>query len=133
MSKIIYLPDDTLTFPNIVIPGAGTKIFCLENGSKKKATIMGKPSSIMCDHIFKELVKDSSKKFLMIGDTLNADIIFGKRCNFSTLLVESGVNKISDVQKIIDALEEGAVDQDLENQIPDYYIKELGDLLEYMQ
>ena len=97
----------------------------------KKATIIGKPSSVICDYMFKEAAKENPKKFLMIGDTLNADILFGKRHNFQTLLVESGLNKIDDVQKIIDTLEGGTVDVDLENQIPDYYISGLGDLLEY--
>lgn len=68
----------------------------------------------------------------MIGDRLNTDILFGKRHNFQTLFVESGVHKISDVQKIIDTLEGGAEDKDLEDQIPDFYLKELSDLLEYM-
>lgn len=91
---------------------------------------MGKPSSIICD-IFKEFGR-KSKKCLMIGDTLNADIVFGKRCNFETLLVESGVNKIEDVQKIIQTLEGGSDNQDLKDHVPDYYIKELGDLLEFL-
>ena len=69
----------------------------------------------------------------MIGDRLNTDILFGKRHNFQTLFVESGVHKISDVQAIIDTLESGKDDKDLEDQIPDFYTNELGDLLEYFE
>lgn len=103
----------------------------VEVSTGRKAEIIGKPSTLASKYFFKDAAKKTPKKFLMIGDTLHTDILFGKRQNFQTLLVESGLHKVGDVQKIIDTLEAGPVDQLLENQIPDYYIKSLGDLLEY--
>ena len=90
---------------------------------------MGKPENYLCDIFFKnELKKDNSDRFLMIGDRLNTDILFGKNNKFQTLLVESGVHKLDKVAEIIDELDGGVVDNDLENQIPDFYISCLGDL-----
>ena len=88
---------------------------------------MGKPENYLCDIFFKEEIKTDSRRFLLIGDRLNTDILFGKNNNFQTLLVESGVHKLDKVQEIIKELENGAKDPDLENQIPDYYLSALGD------
>ena len=123
--------EESFPLPKCDAPTVGGMLRCIEVNAGKKATIIGKPSSIICDYMFKEPAKENPKKFLMIGDTLYTDILFGKRHNFQTLLVESGLHKINDVQKIIDTLEGGIVDQDLEDQIPDYYISGLGDLLKY--
>lgn len=89
---------------------------------------MGKPESYLCDIFFKEEIKRNSKRFLMIGDRLNTDILFGKNNNLQTLLVETGVHKLDKVQEIVRELENGAIDADLENQIPDYYLSALGDI-----
>lgn len=91
---------------------------------------MGKPENWLCDIFFKEEIKRDSKKFLMIGDRLNTDILFGNNNKFQTLLVESGVHKIDKVQEIVEQVNRGEASQDLENQIPDYYISSLGALIE---
>ena len=128
----LIILDERFPLPKYVIPGTGTFVSCVETSAERKAIVMGKPTNMICDIFFKESSKETPKKFLMIGDRLNTDILFGKRHLFQTLFVESGVHKISDIEKIIHTLEGGTVDQDLDDQIPDYYIKELGDLLEYM-
>lgn len=89
---------------------------------------MGKPENYLCDIFFGDEIKRDSNRFLMIGDRLNTDILFGKNNNFQTLLVETGVHKLDKVEEIISELENGANDPDLENQIPDYYLSALGDL-----
>lgn len=90
---------------------------------------MGKPENYLCKIFFsEEMLKDPSR-FLMIGDRLNTDILFGKNNNFQTLLVETGVHKMDKVNEIIDDLEKsGSADKNLENQIPDFYLSRLGDL-----
>ena len=91
---------------------------------------MGKPEDYLCKVFFSdEMLKDRSR-FLMIGDRLNTDILFGNNNNFQTLLVETGVHKMNKVNEIIDELEKksGEVDKNLENQIPDFYLNRLGDL-----
>lgn len=90
---------------------------------------MGKPENWMCElSLMKESNCDSSR-FLMIGDRLNTDIIFGKINNFQTLLVGTGINQLNDVKEIIDKIEEGNLDPELKSQIPDYFISSIGELL----
>jgi phosphoglycolate phosphatase len=90
---------------------------------------MGKPENYLCDIFFKNELKDgNNSRFLMIGDRLNTDILFGKNNNFQTLLVETGVHKLHHVQAIIDELVNGKQDIELENQIPDFILSSLGDM-----
>lgn len=89
---------------------------------------MGKPENYLCDIFFGDEVKKNPQRYLMIGDRLNTDILFGKNNNFQTLLVETGVHKLDKVQEIFNELENGAKDVELENQIPDFYVSALGDL-----
>lgn len=91
---------------------------------------MGKPENYLCEIFFKDEIKTNSKRFLMIGDRLNTDILFGNNNNFQTLLVESGVHKMDKVEEIIEQVEKG--NDELKNQIPDFYISKLGSLLDKM-
>ncbi|CAO1438731.1 unnamed protein product [Diamesa serratosioi] len=121
--------DERFPMPNFVVPGTGSIVRAIETCAERKAVVMGKPENWLCDIFFKDDKRDS-KRYLMIGDRLNTDILFGKNNNYQTLLVESGVHKIDRVQEIIDMLEKGEVDdKTLEKQIPDFYISCLGDLL----
>lgn len=127
--------DERFPMPDFVMPGTGSIVKAIETCAERKATIMGKPmpNSLLSNIFFNdELVKDS-KRFLMIGDRLNTDILFGKNNNYQTLLVETGIHNFESVSEIIKTLENGqdvnwSIDQELENQIPDYYITKLGDL-----
>lgn len=93
-----------------------------------QAIVIGKPEKYLCDIFFGDELKRDSKRFLMIGDRLNTDILLGKRNNFQTLLVETGCHKMDKVKEVISELESGVNDPDLKNQIPDYYLSALGDL-----
>lgn len=117
--------------PNFVVPGTGSIVRCIETCSERKAIVMGKPENLLCEVFFKEEIKRDSKKFLMIGDRLNTDIIFGNNNNFMTLLVETGVHKIDKVEEIIDQINNGENDTELAKQIPDFYISSLGDLFNH--
>lgn len=87
---------------------------------------MGKPENYLCEIFFKDEIKRDSKRFLMIGDRLNTDILFGKNNNFQTLLVGTGVHKLDKVSEIIEDVKRGNTEE--QNQIPDFYIDKLGDL-----
>lgn len=89
---------------------------------------MGKPETHLCKIFFSEEQLAKPDRFLMIGDRLNTDILFGKKNNFQTLLVETGVHKMAKVNEIIEQLEKGTTAKEMEQQIPDYYISALGDL-----
>lgn len=120
--------DERFPMPNFVVPGTGSIVRSIETCAERKAVVMGKPENWLCDIFFKEEIKRDSKKFLMIGDRLNTDIWFGKNNDFQTLLVESGVHKIEKVQEIIDKINSGKAEPELEKQVPDFYISSLGDL-----
>lgn len=91
---------------------------------------MGKPENYLCEIFFNDEIKKNPKRFLMIGDRLNTDILFGNNNNFQTLLVETGVHKMDKVNEIIEQVEKG--EENLKNQIPDFYMSKLGKLLEFM-
>lgn len=120
--------DERFPMPNFVVPGTGSIVRSIETCAERKPVVMGKPENWLVDIFFKEEIKRDCKKFLMIGDRLNTDIWFGKNNNFQTLLVESGVHKIEKVQQMVDQINAGEAEPDLEKQVPDFYISTLGDL-----
>lgn len=120
--------DERFPMPNFVVPGTGSIVRAIETCAERKPVVMGKPENYLCEIFFKEEIKRDPSKFLMIGDRLNTDIWFGKNNNFQTLLVGTGVHKLDKVQEIVDKVNSGDGDSELEKQIPDFYISSLGDL-----
>ena len=124
--------DERVPMPNQVLPSTGTFVKCIETSAERKAIVVGKPSTMISEIYFKELIKKGPKKFLMIGDRMNTDVLFGKNNQFQTLLVETGVHKIHDIKKVFEELQDRTEYQDLENQIPDFITESLTDLLQYL-
>lgn len=61
-------------------------------------TIIGKPTNhalefIIRDNFTNENIKVDKSSFLMFGDTLTTDIMFGKNSGIDTVLTLSGVTK----------------------------------------
>lgn len=63
----------------------------------------------------------------MVGDRLNTDIQLGKNADLHTLLVLTGVSKLSDVDSNLESSD--PTDREC---IPDYYIESLTKLTEYL-
>ncbi|GAB1864328.1 Glycerol-3-phosphate phosphatase [Camponotus japonicus] len=118
-------------FPNsssdVVIPGTGSLVRCIESCAERKAVIMGKPDNYMVTMLMERSNIDPQRT-LMIGDRCNTDILLGTRCGFITLLVLTGVTALSDVEKWKQS--EHQEERDL---VPNYYIDALGDLLPYLK
>ncbi|XP_020298724.1 glycerol-3-phosphate phosphatase isoform X2 [Pseudomyrmex gracilis] len=112
---------------NVVIPGTGSLVRCIESCSERKAVVMGKPDEYMAKMLMNQSNIDP-KRTLMIGDRCNTDILFGSRWGFTTLLVLTGVTSQSDLEKLKQS--DRQEERDL---IPDYYINSLGDLLPYLK
>jgi len=108
------------------LPAAGVILKTLECASERKAKIMGKPELNMFNYLVDEYQIDP-KRTLMVGDTLYTDILFGNRCNMQTLLVLSGVSKLNDVEESL------RIDPQNDDQIPNYILNSLGDILNYLE
>lgn len=106
-----------------IIPGPGPIIASIENCSGRQATIVGKPSPYICEYILNH-ANVTPERTLMIGDRCNTDILFGKNCNFQTLMVESGINNHCDLEEFM-----ASDDEEIQRLVPDFYCKSLGSIL----
>ncbi|XP_043511183.1 glycerol-3-phosphate phosphatase-like isoform X2 [Frieseomelitta varia] len=112
---------------NVVIPGTGSLVRCIESCAERKAVVMGKPESYIADVLMKRF-QVNPERTLMIGDRHNTDILLGTRCGFKTLLVLTGITCLKDIDK----WKQSDCEQ-MKEFIPDYYIESLGNLLPYLE
>jgi len=91
-------------------PGCGAIVAMIEAASGIKAFSVGKPSPIMMRVARKELNLDAQPT-IMIGDTMETDILGGVQMGYHTVLVLSGSTKTHDLSqfayapdKIVDSL-----------------------------
>jgi NagD protein len=91
-------------------PGCGAIVAMIEAASGIKAFSVGKPSPIMMRDARKELGLDAGHT-IMIGDTMETDILGGVQMGYHTVLVLSGSTKPEDLKsyaygpsKIVDSL-----------------------------
>ena len=79
-------------------PGCGAIVAMLEQASGIKAFSVGKPSPLMLCTARKELGL-ASEETIVIGDTMDTDILGGVQLNFKTILVLSGGTRREDLAK----------------------------------
>ncbi|HUS40851.1 MAG: HAD-IIA family hydrolase [Pirellulales bacterium] len=77
-------------------PGCGAAIAYLETTTGKKAFSVGKPSPVMMRAARKELGLTTSQT-IMIGDTMETDILGGVQMGYRTVLVLSGSTRREDL------------------------------------
>ena len=77
-------------------PGCGATVAYLETATGTRAMSMGKPSPIMMRTARKELGLATSQT-IMVGDTLETDILGGVQMGYRTILVLTGTTKEADV------------------------------------
>ncbi|XP_011296244.1 glycerol-3-phosphate phosphatase [Musca domestica] len=116
--------DAVSKFPQYSIPGTGAILRAIEACVGREAEVMGKPNPLVCEHLLKSGQVDA-KRTLMIGDCYKTDILFGKNCGFSTLLVGTGRYKWLHVEKMLK--EDGSKDY-----LPDFFASSLADLRAYL-
>ena len=79
-------------------PGCGATIAYLETATGTRAMSCGKPSPIMMREARKELGVSTSET-IMIGDTMETDILGGVQMGYGTILVLSGTTHEADVKR----------------------------------
>jgi len=77
-------------------PGCGATIAFLETATGKKAMSVGKPSPVMLRMARKELGLTTSQT-IMVGDTMETDILGGVQMGYRTVLVLSGGTRREDL------------------------------------
>ncbi|PIK48676.1 putative phosphoglycolate phosphatase [Apostichopus japonicus] len=109
-----------------LIPGTGSIVSAVETAAGRDALVLGKPHKFMVD-LIKEKFTLEPRRTVMVGDRLNTDIQLGKNADLHTLLVLTGVSKLSDVDSNLESSD--PTDREC---IPDYYIESLTKLTEYL-
>ncbi|MCA9177452.1 MAG: HAD family hydrolase [Planctomycetales bacterium] len=79
-------------------PGCGATVAYLETATGCRAMSMGKPSPIMMRAARKELGLATSET-IMVGDTLETDILGGVQMGYRTILVLTGTSQRADLAK----------------------------------
>lgn len=79
-------------------PGCGATVAFLETATGVKALSVGKPSPVMMGAARKELNLQTSET-VMIGDTMETDILGGVQLGFRTILVLSGGTQRNDLSR----------------------------------
>lgn len=88
--------DPFFILPRGKMPGCGTIVSFLETALRRKAEVIGKPTTFMLDLAMKEQSLDK-RRCLMVGDRLDTDILFGINSGVDSALVLTGVHSLEDV------------------------------------
>ncbi|MBI5094790.1 MAG: HAD family hydrolase [Candidatus Hydrogenedentes bacterium] len=88
--------DPNCPTPNGSRPGCGAIVAMLETAAATKAFSVGKPSPVMMRAARKQLGLDTAHT-VMIGDTMETDILGGVQMGYTTALVLSGGTRIDDL------------------------------------
>jgi NagD protein len=83
---------------NTIRPGCGAMVAMLETATGVKAFSPGKPSPIMMRAARKEIGMTTDET-IMIGDTMETDILGGAQLGYHTILVLSGGTKREDLPR----------------------------------
>lgn len=119
--------DPNCPTQNGLRPGCGAMVAMLESATGVKAFSVGKPSPIMMREARKELGL-STAETIMIGDTMETDILGGVQLGFHTVLVLSGGTQREDVdhyayrpELVVDSLAEYAGMLEDRDWLPPWY------------
>lgn len=98
---ILVSSNHDYTFPveNGMMPGTGSLVAAVEAASGKRAYVVGKPNTYGFDLIKKEN-RLRKNEVIIVGDRLDTDITFAKKCGIKSALVLTGVTKKEDIKKI---------------------------------
>lgn len=99
----------------------------IECASNRKATIISKPTTHLCNVIEEISQPLVNSKTLVIGDSLETDVVFANTAGFETLLVGSGTSQLKDVEEVIEKINAGDDSDELKQLLPGFYMKSLDE------
>lgn len=79
-------------------PGCGATVAMIEAATGARAFSVGKPSAVMMREAAREIDMHSND-LIMVGDTMETDILGGVQIGFSTILVLSGGTALDDIKQ----------------------------------
>jgi len=89
--------DPTCPVPGGELPDAGAVIGALEGCTRRKVElVLGKPSPLVAEAALERLGRRASE-CLLVGDSLEADVVMGHRAGMTTALVLTGVTRRADL------------------------------------
>ena len=91
-------PDPNCPTEDGLRPGCGATVAMLEAATGRKAFSVGKPNPVMMRAARKELGL-STDQTIMVGDTMETDILGGVQLGFHTILVLSGGTRREDLER----------------------------------
>lgn len=83
--------DPYMSYNPFNLPGSGSVLAFLETATQRKATVIGKPERFFLDLISEKETTPTSR-WLMVGDRVNTDILFGVKASIDTALVLTGAS-----------------------------------------
>lgn len=92
-------PDTNLPTEKGMVPGSGALVALLEAATRVKATVVGKPNSIIMEEAV-ALLGLPKNEILMVGDNYETDILAGIDNNIPSLLVLTGFTKAEDLKDV---------------------------------
>ena len=120
--------DSTFPIADRLLPGAGVMVNAVQTCTNTTpAKIFGKPNPFGINAILKKTNVETNKT-VIFGDRLNTDILAGNRAKISTILVLTGVTKLSEVEKLREEIVQSVeIDSDLN---PNLIINSLDEVFE---
>lgn len=118
-------PDPNCPTAKGTRPGCGAVVALLETATGVKAFSVGKPSPVMMRAARKELGLDSAHT-IMIGDTMDTDILGGVQMGYRTILTLTGTTQRADLSnfawcpdRVIESIADLVAIDDLESLVDD--------------
>jgi HAD superfamily hydrolase (TIGR01457 family) len=93
--------DSLLPVAGSLIPGCGAMAAAIEAGSSTHPQVIGKPQPTLLQEAM-HLLESTPDETVMIGDSLDTDILAGKAAGTHTLFVLSGKDTLKTLKKIKD-------------------------------
>lgn len=90
-------PDTSFPAEEGIVPGAGAVLAAIEVASGVKPVVMGKPEPGLFTAALGRM-RATPQETAVIGDRLETDVLGGKRCGLTTILVLTGISQEEDLK-----------------------------------